>query len=285
MSFSKSRSARTKILIFWDYDTQWGADRSRMVGGPKAWGPLEFENSERLLELHAEYGLPACFAVVGAAALPGERPYHAPDQIRRIHDAGHEVASHSHRHEWLPALNRRALRETLRSSKDSLEQCIGAPVTSFVPPWNQPFDFPSRLSISLTERREAGRGRTDLKTLLSELRETGYRFCRVAYRSLHERLADRLFGRSDPPGRTESISGITCVRLNGFGFARGATALVDRCVERGGIAVTYAHPHSLKSGDAQDESHLVPFLKKVRDLQRQGALEVVLPRDLDGIGS
>ena len=78
--------------------------------------------------------VPACFAVVGSAALPGKRPYHAPEQIRRIHDAGHEVASHSHRHEWLPALSRQALRETLSASKDALEQCIGAPIATFVPP-------------------------------------------------------------------------------------------------------------------------------------------------------
>ena len=57
-----------KLIIFWDYDTQWGADRSRSPGGAKTWGNLEFENTERLLELHAQYGVPACFAVVGAAA-------------------------------------------------------------------------------------------------------------------------------------------------------------------------------------------------------------------------
>src|SRR5262249_26670813 len=93
---------RASLVVFWDYDTAWGADRSREPGGPKSWGPLEFEHTERLLELHAEHGVPACFAVVGAAALPGERPYHDPGQIRRIAAAGHEIGSHSFRHEWLP---------------------------------------------------------------------------------------------------------------------------------------------------------------------------------------
>src|SRR5215470_10951843 len=82
------------FMIFWDYDTQWGADRSRSGGGPKSWGALDFENTERLLQLHEQFDIPACFAVVGAAALPGSRPYHDPEQIRRIHQAGHEVASH-----------------------------------------------------------------------------------------------------------------------------------------------------------------------------------------------
>lgn len=279
---SAPRNGRATLLIFWDYDTQWGGDRSRSAGGPKTWGELEFPHTDRLLELHAEFSVPACFAVVGAAALPGEHPYHDPAQIRRIHEAGHEVGSHSHRHEWLPGLNGVELRETLRSSKESLEQCIGAPVTAFVPPWNQPFDFSRRLSFSLTERRHGGAERTNVQRLCASLREIGYRFCRIAYRPIHERLKDRFFGRLDPPRRKESIEGITCVRVNGFGFRKAALDLVERCVESGGIAVTYGHPHSLKSGGAQDERYLVPFLQAVRDYQRQGRLDVVLPRDLDG---
>src|ERR1035437_987735 len=104
------------FVIFWDYDTQWGGDRSRSPGGPKNWGRLDFENTERLLELHAQFNIPACFAVVGAAALPGLRPYHDPDQIRRIHAAGHEIASHSFQHDWLPAHGRR--HESAGSGRD-----------------------------------------------------------------------------------------------------------------------------------------------------------------------
>lgn len=270
------------LLFFWDYDTQWGGDRSRIRGGPKTWGLLEFENTERLLELHAEYDVPACFAVVGSAALPGERPYHDPSQIRRIHEAGHEVASHSHRHEWLPGLNTTALRETLYASKEALEQCIGSPVTSFVPPWNQPFDYPRRLSISLSERREVRSQRTDLRRLCETLADTGYRFCRVAYRSLYERLIDRLTNRSEAPRRPEKIAGVTCLRLNGFGFSLAMPRLVDRCMVSGGFAVIYAHPHSIRLGGTQDESRLVPFLKLVHDYRRAGHLRICLPRDIDG---
>jgi peptidoglycan/xylan/chitin deacetylase (PgdA/CDA1 family) len=273
--------AGASLVLFWDYDAQWGADRSRIPGEPKTWGPLEFENTERLLELHAEHDIPACFAVVGSVALPGERPYHDPAQVRRIHEAGHEVGSHSHRHEWLPGLNGKALRETLRSSKDALEQCIGRPVTSFVPPWNQPFDYPRRLSISLSERRQVRSGRTDLRRLCSTLAETGYRFCRVAYRPLHERLADRLGRREDPPRRPETIAGVVCLRLNGFGFAEDTSRVVERCIASGGVAVVYAHPHSIRLGGPQDESHLVPFLRSVCEHRQAGRLRLCLPRDID----
>jgi len=141
------------LLFFWDYDTQWGADRSRNPSRSRTWGQFDFEHTERLLELHAEYVVPACFAVVGAAALPGQRPYSDPAQVRRIHAMGHEVASHSFRHEWLPGLDRHSLLEALRASKNALEQCVGASVISFVPPYNQPFDYPPGWSFSLSERR------------------------------------------------------------------------------------------------------------------------------------
>ena len=272
------------LVFFWDYDTQWGADRSRAPGGPKSWGPLEFENTERLLEIHARYRVPTCFAVVGSAALPGERPYHDPAQVRRIHEAGHEVGSHSHRHEWLPGLRPSQLHETLRASKDALEQCIGAPVTTFVPPWNQPFDYPAGFSFSLSERREAGRERVSLSRLCDALKECGYRFCRVAYRPMHQRIADRLLRRRfDQLGKTESIGGVTCVRLNtGGGFANSTTRSVRRCVESGALVVVWGHPHSLTLGNTQDEKFLIPFLEEVAAMREAGKLTISLPRDLDG---
>ncbi|HEX6965421.1 MAG TPA: polysaccharide deacetylase family protein [Gemmatimonadaceae bacterium] len=273
---------RATLLTFWDYDTQWGADRSRLPGGPKAWGHLEFENTERVLELHDRYGIPACFAVVGAAALPGERPYHDPAQLRCIHAAGHEIASHAFQHEWIPGLGPRALRTVLRDSKDALEQCIGAAVVSFVPPYNQPFDYVRVGSISLAERREAGRERVDLRTLCELLGETGYRFCRVAYRPLHIRVAERLLGRRvDRPARPVRIAGVMCVRLNApCGFGAAALAILRRCAAKGGTVALYGHPHSLYGDDDQNACALVPLLERAWQLRREGKLRITLPHRL-----
>ena len=278
----KGNGAPATLLFFWDYDTQWGADRSRSAGGPKKWGNLEFENTERLLELHEQYKIPACFAVVGAAALPGERPYYDPAQIRRIRAAGHEIASHAFRHEWLPGLNRRELLETLRLSKDALEQCTSAEVVSFVPPFNQPFDYSARWAISLSERREAGRERTDIKRLCEALRDSGYRFCRIVYSPLPIHIIERLSGQRIRRGRAvETISGVTCARLNSPGGFNGPVLkLLRRCVKTGGLIVVYGHPHSLRAGNSQDESWLIPFLEEVRSLQSRGLLNVRLPNEL-----
>jgi peptidoglycan/xylan/chitin deacetylase (PgdA/CDA1 family) len=270
------------LVFFWDYDTQWGADRSRSAGGSKQWGHLEFENTERLLELHDRYEIPACFAVVGAAALPGPRPYHDPAQIRRIHAAGHEIASHTFQHEWIPGLGLKRLEETLRLSKDALEQCTGAPVLSFVPPYNQPFDHVRRGSVSLSERRETGPERIDLRSLCEMLGETGYRFSRVSYRSWALRVAEKLRRRRiEFPVLPERIAGITCLRMNTpGGFDAASTAVLARCLARGGVIVVYGHPHSLHSGNSQDEKHLVPFLEQAQRLRGRGVLRTVLPRDL-----
>jgi hypothetical protein len=271
-----------RLLLFWDYDTQWGADRSRSGGGAKNWGHLEFENTERLLDLHARFGIKACFAIVGAAALPGERPYSDPAQIRQIHAAGHEISSHSFKHEWLPALNRLELRETLVRSKDALEQCIGAGVASFVPPHNQPMDYPGGWSFSLSERRAVAEGRTDLEQLCETLKECGYRFCRVSYRSLAQRVIKCVRPRRVcGPVQLERISGLTCLRLNTpAGFDERTQLAVRKCAAEGGWVCVYAHPHSLLSGNSQDESHLIPFLQLVSSLREQRVLTVCLPREI-----
>jgi peptidoglycan/xylan/chitin deacetylase (PgdA/CDA1 family) len=279
-SAARSPGLRT-VVIFWDYDTQWGADRSRSPGGPKQWGMLDFLETERLLDIHAEYDIPACFAVVGSACLPGSRPYHDPAQIALIHKAGHEVASHSHRHEWLPGLAPEELRETLVSSKSAIEQCIQAPVTTFVPPYNQPFDCPARFSFSLSERRLVRRDRVDLFRLCSALRDAGYGLCRVAYRSLPERILERFTGsRRYSDSRLERMAGLPCLRINTVGGFKGAEQLLKRPARRNGVLVVYGHPHSLRSGNSQDESWLRPFLAAVRALRDAGQIATALPRDL-----
>ncbi|MBX6332316.1 MAG: polysaccharide deacetylase family protein [Gemmatimonadaceae bacterium] len=276
-------SETATVVIFWDYDTQWGADRSRNRSAIADWGHREFPNTERVLELHARYDIPACFAVVGAAARPGERPYHDPAQIRRIHAAGHEVASHSLEHEWLPALGPDALRRTLRESKDALEQCIGAEVRTFVPPFNQPFDYASRWAFSLSERLSVRGPRTDLGRLCAALRETGYTFCRVAYQPLGERLAELVTRRSvDRPARVESIAGVRCLRLNTQGgFDEPVRRAIAARLDRGGYWVVYGHPHS--AGDEpgpQSLRMLEGMLALIDQWRRDGRVRCALPRDI-----
>jgi hypothetical protein len=271
------------VLFFWDYDTQWGADRSRNPHRTPDWGPLEFPNTELVLEAHAKYGVPACFAVVGAAALPGERPYHDPAQIRRIHEAGHEVGSHAFYHEWLPALGGEKLRETLQRSKDALEQCVGVEVTTFVPPYNQPFDYARGWSFSLSERRAVRHDRIDVARLCQTLRETGYEFCRLGDRAIALRLADYVARRElHRPGELDTIEGIRCLRINTpCGFSAEARTIMERQLDRGGYWVLYGHPHSVSDpASSQSLGNLEATLEAVERWRREGRVRCVLPREL-----
>jgi hypothetical protein len=56
---------------------------------------------------------------------------------------------------------------------------------------------------------------------------------------------------------------------------------LERCIVSGGFAVVYAHPHSISLDGPQHESHLVSFLKLVRDHRRAGRLRLCRPQDID----
>lgn len=275
-----NRALPGKLLLYWDYDTQRGAEQSRF--GPQPWGPLEVPNTARILDLLAEYGVRATFACVGYAAVSRDPAYDCRAQIREIHAAGHEVASHSHEHEFLPALTPARARQTARVSREALEDLIGAPVVSFVPPFNRPMDYPRRGAISWTERRECGPGHLSLPALCAILAEVGYRTCRITYQANWQTLWHKVGGQPwDRPVEPESISGLCCVRLNTrAGFNGMALTRVREVAEHGGIAVVYGHPHSLTAGNSQSERWLRPFLAEVAALRQRGRLSDLLPREL-----
>ncbi len=82
----------------------------------------------RLVDLLEEQGRAATFFIVGELA---ER---YPRLIRRIGDAGFEIASHSHSHLKMDPANRRACCEDVTRSKHVLEDLSGQPVTGYRSP-------------------------------------------------------------------------------------------------------------------------------------------------------
>lgn len=87
-------------------------------------------NTDRILALLAEGGATATFFVVGWVALQ------RPELIRRIADAGHEIASHSFWHEVVGRHDHASLRADLAASRERLEQAAGNPVLGFRAPGN-----------------------------------------------------------------------------------------------------------------------------------------------------
>jgi polysaccharide deacetylase family protein (PEP-CTERM system associated) len=84
--------------------------------------------TDRLLDICDERGCRSTFFVLGSVA----EEY--PQIVRRIAAAGHEVASHSYRHQPVFAMSPAAFEEDLRRSCGELESLTGRPVSGFRAP-------------------------------------------------------------------------------------------------------------------------------------------------------
>ena len=92
-------------------------------------------NTDRMLALFAAADIRATFFVLGWVA---DR---FPDLVRRIADAGHEIASHGYHHRLVYDLTPDQFREDIRRAKDVLETISGTLVQGYRAP-----------SFSVTER-------------------------------------------------------------------------------------------------------------------------------------
>lgn len=85
-------------------------------------------NTERLLELFDAARVRATFFVLGWVA------EHHPALVRRIAQAGHEIASHGYEHRLVYAGSREAFREDLRRARGTLQAIAGVPVLGYRAP-------------------------------------------------------------------------------------------------------------------------------------------------------
>lgn len=96
-----------------------------------AWETLDRRveaNTERILDTFARHGVTATFFTLGWVA---ERH---PALIRRIVDAGHELASHGHGHELVHEIGEAAFRADIRRAKAALEDTGGVAVRGYRAP-------------------------------------------------------------------------------------------------------------------------------------------------------
>jgi peptidoglycan/xylan/chitin deacetylase (PgdA/CDA1 family) len=95
-----------RLAISFDYDSPEGYRNSFGMQGWRA--DADQVGTDLLLRVLEAHDARATFAVVGRVALDGPAPEHCPEQLREIHAAGHEVASHSMFHRFLPPMRRKA---------------------------------------------------------------------------------------------------------------------------------------------------------------------------------
>lgn len=266
------------VILIWDYD---GA-----VGQVNATYPYKFDeekliqeirNVDAILALGKKYEITMTFACLGFAAEAGHYPYHVPEQIRKIFDHGHEIASHSWKHEWFPYLEREQIVRSLSRSKMILEQAIGVPgaVAGFVPPFSRPMTWYAKGAFSLGDRvfgpwYPGG----NLESLIKLAKDSGYKWFRVTYRPLLQKIL-----RKQPHHPLlkswESHHEVVCVPLHVIGFEDEAHQLLEKVRHSGGTVVVCGHPSGLTRPREENIDKLDAFMKKVADYQNEGSLKSI----------
>jgi peptidoglycan/xylan/chitin deacetylase (PgdA/CDA1 family) len=259
-----------KLTISFDYDSPEGYRNSFGMRGWRA--DADQEGTDLLLRVLGEHDARASFGVVGRVALEGAPPEHCPGQLRAIHAAGHEVASHSMYHRFLPPMRRQELYEDVLASRQALELCIGAPVRGFIPPFNRPMHFPQRRAISVSEMlglHGRGRGRQSLGSMLRVLGEAGFGWSRVSF----EDKVARWLGRRSP-AQPFLFRGVTAIPLHATGFGDTAAALVERYLDTDLTIAIYGHPNQAQEDNDQSAAKLDRFLARFAPERRAGRLEI-----------
>ena len=92
------------------------------------WHAMEYRveaNTDRLLELFDKHQIKATFFTLGWVA---EK---SPALVRRIRDAGHEIASHGYSHQLIYEQTKAVFKEETHRSKSILEEIIGEPIYGY----------------------------------------------------------------------------------------------------------------------------------------------------------
>ena len=190
------------------------------------------DNVSRILDLFAEADVNATFFTLGWVAK------RHPAMIRRIADAGHEIASHGYDHARVFTLDRKTFAEDIRKAREIIEDCSGVAVTGYRAP-----------SFSIDQRTPWA---------FAELASQGYAYSSSVAPVVHDHYgwpeAPRFAFRPLPwssllelpvttailGGRRMAAGGGGFFRVLPYGFSRWAIRQVNRA--EGRPAVFYFHP-------------------------------------------
>ncbi|MEW5896110.1 MAG: polysaccharide deacetylase family protein [Nanoarchaeota archaeon] len=259
-----------KVIIYWDYELQIGADVSQI--GYKD-GIEDYIQTEFILKFLKKADIKTCFAVVGKAAERGELPYHAPEQIRQMIEEGHEVGSHTYSHRKISRLTYEELREELVKSKEAIEKITRKSCTAFVPPWDKPQYF-GNLAWDFSNQRILPKlSGLSLQQICQELKEIGYRTYRIC--PLLSRFTQLKLSH---PFLKEEVLCLPCRLKNGFGIE--AKKLVKKAIEKKGLAVVYGHPGGLAREGEQSKVNFIDFIHYLAKERENNRLEIITPKEL-----
>jgi peptidoglycan/xylan/chitin deacetylase (PgdA/CDA1 family) len=261
------------LAVVWDFDSATGQVNATFPYHFRR-APLDEELAavRILLDESIRLGIEMTFATVGMAAEEVPSPFAASELLAEAHGAGHEIASHSWRHEWLPHLTTQQLRRSLLRSKVALEAAIGraGAVVGFVPPFNRPMTWLARGELHPGDRWAVPPGAgAVLDTLIPTVRRAGYSWIRASN--------GRRFGRAsgDALWSPEIVGGIVNVPHHHNGFDTRAVDLVDQAVERRRLVVLSGHPAGLFRHDDERRTAVTSLLEHAARRRDAGELRIL----------
>jgi len=223
-------------------------------------------NVDAVLDLFDESDVKATFFSLGWVA---ER---YPAVIRRIVEAGHELASHGYDHQRVFTLTPEKFRADLRKARSLLEQAGGVAVTGYRAP-----------SFSIDARTPWAHG---------ILAEEGYAYSSSVAPVVHDhygwpeaprfafqptRWADLVelpVTTARLAGRTLAAGGGGFFRMLPYGFSRWAVRQVNRREQR--PAIIYFHPWEIDTGQPRVAG--APLRSRLRHYSNLGVMEAKLRR-------
>ncbi|MDP2130522.1 MAG: DUF3473 domain-containing protein [Erythrobacter sp.] len=190
------------------------------------------DNVYRVIDLLAEADVRATFFTLGWVA------QRHPNMIRRIADAGHELASHGYDHARVFTLDRPAFAEDIRKAREIIEDCAGVAITGYRAP---SFSIDHRTPWAFAELAAQGYAYSSSVAPVAHdhygwPEAPRFAFRPLAWSSLVELpVTTALLG-----GRRVAAGGGGFFRVLPYAFSRWAIRQVNR--EEGRPAVFYFHP-------------------------------------------
>ena len=269
---------KKKSILIWDFDGPIGQINSTYPYNFH-YKLLEQEiiNVRWALDVLKSHNVKCCFAITGFSAEEGKYPYVFPELITEISNLGHEIASHSWRHEWTPIFREDQIDKSLRRSKMVLERCLneGVKVSGFVPPHNRPMTWTRKFAFSVGDRGvfpffKMG----NVGSLIKLLNKNDYKWVRISHQNFLVKLGLKKY---NPTGRVYKYKKTLILENHYTGFDE--KVLNHILTSDFGTYTISAHPLMLTfKNKAESEENFINFLEKIKNSDQD--IEFVLPSQI-----
>ena len=275
----------TKICLIWDFDSAIGQINSQYPYNYNYKNLLtEIENVRRILTISESLDGKMVFAISGFSAEEGVFPYSIKELIVEIYQRGHEIASHSWKHEWFPFLDKSQILKSLTRSKKALESCIGVENTilGFIPPFNRPMSWYKKLSFSLGDKKIGYKyPGSNLSSLLPLVSECGYKWIRITYNPILEKLF-KIDSIASLSRKWQYSDNIFCVHHNYCGFDRKALELIEKSIALKSNIIITGHPIGLSLNGKENIRYFMNMVEKIKYFEDNNQLQLLTMQEILG---